>query len=48
MMILVRVLPLKQYDEIMDLVKEAGSDAQSTPSQPRPATPPASDSGHRH
>ena len=36
------MLPPDKYDEIMALVKEAGSDAQSMAPQPRPATPPAS------
>jgi len=46
MMTLVRVLPPDKYDEIMALVKETGSDAQSMAPQPRPATP-ASTDGHR-
>jgi manganese oxidase len=48
MMTLVRVLPPDKYDEIMALVKETGTDAQSIAPQPRPATPPASSDGHRH
>jgi FtsP/CotA-like multicopper oxidase with cupredoxin domain len=48
MMTLVRVLPPDKYDEIMALVKETGTEAQSIAPQPRPATPPASGDGHRH
>jgi hypothetical protein len=48
MMTLVRVLPPDKFDEIMALVKETDSDAQSMAPQPRPATPPALSDGHRH
>jgi len=37
-----------EYDEIMALVKELGSDAQTVAPQPRPVTLPPSSDGHRH
>jgi len=47
MMTLVRVLPPDKYDEIMALVKEAGSDAKPIRPTPRPASPPPSGGHHR-
>lgn len=46
MMTLVRVLPPKQYEEIMTLVKEAGSDARPAAPVARPDAPPASHDAH--
>ncbi|HEV2055503.1 MAG TPA: copper oxidase [Methylomirabilota bacterium] len=48
MMTLVRVLPPDKYDEIMALVKEAGTDVQAAPPQPRPTPTQPSSGGHRH
>lgn len=49
MMTLVRVLPPDKYEEIMALVKEAGSDAQPAASPASSSvSPPAPTGGHRH
>ena len=47
MMTLVRVLPPDKYDEIMALVKEAGSDTEPIRPTPLPASPPPSGGHHR-
>jgi hypothetical protein len=47
MMTLVRVLPPDKYEEIMALVKEAGSDTKPIRPTPRPASPPPSGGHHR-
>jgi len=47
MMTLVRVLPPDKYEEIMALVKEAGSAVEPIRPTPLPASPPPS-GGHHH
>ena len=45
---LVRVFPPDKYGEIMALVKEAGTDVQPAPPEPRTGAPLPSSGGHRH
>ena len=47
-MTLVRMLPPDKYGENMALVKEAGTDVQPAPPEPRPAAPLPSNGGHRY